>query len=68
MDTTKKAKDVQVSAESALAGILALLIEERERRTAEEKDSVRTEVLLASAGMSLDEISAVTLRSYNDVR
>ena len=69
MASTAKSKSSKpIALESAMAGILALLIEERERRTADDKDAVRTEVLLADAGLSLDEIAGVTGRKYDAVR
>lgn len=69
MTDTKNSKDRRaITVESAMAGILALLIDERDYRTAEDKDAVRTEVLLADAGLSLDEIATMTGRQYDTVR
>ena len=53
---------------AATAGILALLIDTRERAFADEKGATRTELLLANAGMSLEEICAVTGKKYDAVR
>ena len=64
----KRQAPPKISAESSMAGILALLIDEREQRTREMAGAVRTEVLLAEAGLSLEEISAVTGRKYDTVR
>ena len=58
----------KITVEASMAGILALLIDEREQRTADDKDAVRTEVLLADAGLTLDEIAALTGRKYDTVR
>lgn len=51
-----------------MAGILSLLIDERNERTRNDRDAVRTEVLLAGAGLSIEEIAAVTGRNYDAVR
>ena len=69
MASTKNNQDLTpITAESAMTGILALLIDEREGRTAEDKNAVRTEVLLTDAGLSLEEIATVTGRNYDTVR
>lgn len=57
-----------ISLESAMAGILALLIDEREDRTRNSKDAAKTEVLLSRAGLSIDDIAAVTGKKYDTVR
>ena len=54
--------------ENAMAGILALLIDERDDRTQDDKDAVKTEVLLAQAGLSIEDISTVTGKKYDTVR
>ena len=68
MATKPKVQDRSgISPSGAMAGILALLIDEREERT-RGKDAVKTEVLLANAGLSIDEIAAATGRKYDTVR
>jgi DNA-directed RNA polymerase specialized sigma24 family protein len=57
-----------IGADSAMAGILALLIDEREERTRDRKDVPKTEVILAQAGVSIEEIAAVTGKKYDTVR
>lgn len=57
-----------ISLESAMIGVLALLIDEREERTRDRKDVAKTEVLLANAGLSIDEIAAATGKKYDTVR
>jgi DNA-directed RNA polymerase specialized sigma24 family protein len=57
-----------IGLESAMAGILALLIDEREERTRNRKDAEKTEVLLAHAGLSIEEIAAATGKKYDTVR
>jgi hypothetical protein len=54
--------------EAALAGVLALLVDERERALQDDKSAVKTEVLLDNAGLSLEAIAAVTGKNYNAVR
>lgn len=58
----------RISSEAALAGILALLVDERENRISGQKDVLKTELLLKSAGLSVDEITAVTGRKRDAVR
>jgi hypothetical protein len=57
-----------IGLESALAGILALLIDEREYRTRGDQDAAKTEVLLAQAGLSIEDIATVTGKKYDTVR
>lgn len=54
--------------EAALAGILALLIDAREARIEDEKDPEKIEVLLSRAGLSNDDIAAVTGKRSDAVR
>lgn len=58
----------RISPENVMAGILALLIDEREDRTRDDKDAAKTEVLLARAGVSIEEIATVTGKRYDAVR
>jgi hypothetical protein len=55
-----------VSSGAALSGILALLVAEREQR--EGGEARRTEPLLARAGLSDDQIGALTGRDARHVR
>lgn len=69
MATTGKARTgSRMELESAMAGVLALLIDEREERTRDQRDAVKTEVLLAEAGLSIDEIAAATGKKHDAVR
>jgi predicted transcriptional regulator len=69
MPPNPKAHDsAKISAESTMAGILALMIDERENRTSYEPDAPRTEVLLSRAGMSVDEIVRLTGKKSDTVR
>jgi len=68
MPKDKEPGTVLISLDSAMAGILALLVDERERLLAGDKDSVKTEVLLSRSGMSIDDIARVTGKKYDAVR
>jgi DNA-directed RNA polymerase specialized sigma24 family protein len=58
----------QITTGAAAAGILALLVEARESRMADDKAAVKTEVLLANAGLSIEDIAAVMGKKYDAVR
>jgi DNA-directed RNA polymerase specialized sigma24 family protein len=58
----------EIEASKAMAGILALLIEEREERLAGDRDATKIDVLLATAGLSNDDIAAVTGKKPDAVR
>jgi DNA-directed RNA polymerase specialized sigma24 family protein len=58
----------QLTTAAAASGILALLVEAREARIRDDKDATKTEVLLDSVGLSLDDIAAVMGKKYDAVR
>lgn len=58
----------QLTTGAATSGILALMVDDRETRIKDDKQAVKTEVLLESAGLSLDDIAAVMNKSYDAVR
>lgn len=62
------ARQPGISAEAAMAGILALLIEEREERKKGDKDAEKIELVLSKAGLSNDDIAAVTGKQTSAVR
>jgi DNA-directed RNA polymerase specialized sigma24 family protein len=64
----KEAETHRISTESALAGILALLADEREARVKDEETAVKTEILLSDAGLSFKDIAAVTGKKADTVR
>ena len=66
--TTKAPDRAVIGVESALSGILALLIDEREDRTRRDNGAVKTEVLLSQAGLSVEEIATVSGKKYDAVR
>jgi hypothetical protein len=57
-----------LTADKALAGILALMVEEREHRLDVDKDAPKIEVLLARAGLSNEDIATVTDKNPNAIR
>lgn len=57
-----------MTADTALTGILALLVEQREARIADEESPKKTEVILTEAGLSNEEIAAVTGKKSDAVR
>ena len=58
----------QIAAEAALAGVLALLVDERESRTKDDRSATRTEVLLSNAGLSITEIATLMGKNYDTVK
>lgn len=65
--TRKRTERYQITPEAAIAGILALQVDVRESRIADEKGAVKAEVLLSIAGLSI-EGAAVTGKKYDTVR
>lgn len=63
-----KKEQHQIPAEAAMAGILALLVDEREERLKESKLAKKTEVLLGAAGLSVEDIAAATGKNPGAVR
>ena len=57
----------ELTVEKAMAGVLALMVDEREQRV-EGKDALKIEVLLARAGLSNEDIAAVTGKNPDAVR
>lgn len=69
MASTKRSEERhQIPAESAMAGILALLVEEREQRVKDDKTAKKSELLLAGAGLSAEDIAAATGKKVDAVR
>lgn len=58
----------QLTTGAAASGILALLVDAREARIKDDKLAPKTEVLLDSAGLSIDDIAAVMNKKYDAVR
>jgi hypothetical protein len=57
-----------IGTDSALAGILALLVEAREERMKGDKDASKVELVLSRAGLSNDDIAVVTGKQANAIR
>jgi hypothetical protein len=57
-----------ITADAAMAGVLALLIDEREARVKDEKTAAKTEVLLANAGVPVENIQALTGKTADAIR
>jgi DNA-directed RNA polymerase specialized sigma24 family protein len=53
---------------AALHGVLALLVDARESRIAEDKNAVKTEVILRRVGLPVDDIADVMGKNPDDVR
>lgn len=65
----RKSKDGrQPTTGAAAAGILALLVDAREARVKDDREATKTEVLLDSAGLSIEDIAAVMNKRYDAVR
>jgi hypothetical protein len=57
-----------ISTDAAMARILALLVEAREERFKGDRDAPKVEVLLAKAGLTKDDIAAVTGKQPDAIR
>jgi hypothetical protein len=69
MATNRKSTDKHhITTGAAAAGVLALLVDAREARTKDDKDAMKTEVLLSNAGLSIDDIAAVMSKKYDAIR
>jgi hypothetical protein len=55
-------------ADAALAGILALLVDEREQRVKDNKEAAKTEVLLGRAGVPTEHIESLTGKNAGAIR
>lgn len=51
-----------------MIGVLALLVDERDARTSEDRGATKTEVLLERAGVPVEDIVAVTGKNAGAVR
>lgn len=58
----------RISSEAAMLGVLALMIDERERRIASEKEAEPTDVVLARVGLSVDDIATAMGKNRDAVR
>jgi DNA-directed RNA polymerase specialized sigma24 family protein len=51
-----------------MAGILALLVDERERHVKADREASKTEVLLSKAGLSIEDIQAASGKNPDAIR
>lgn len=58
----------QITSGASLAGVFALLVDDREARVKDDKDAVKTEVVLSNAGLSIEDIAAVMGKKYDAIR
>lgn len=69
MSVDRRAKERRnIASGASLAGILALLVDARETRVKDDKDAVKTEVLLSDAGLTIEDIAALMGKRYDAVR
>jgi hypothetical protein len=69
MTTTARSRTkAHLTADAALSGILALLVDEREERVKDNKKAAKTEVLLGKAGVPIDNIEALTGKKVDAIR
>jgi DNA-directed RNA polymerase specialized sigma24 family protein len=69
MATDRRSTDVGTRAhEAALHGVLALLVEDRESRIANDKNATKTELLLERVGLTVEEIANVMGKNRDAVR
>lgn len=65
---SKSKEKLPISADAAVAGVLALLVDAREARVKEDKTAAKTEVLLSNAGLSITDIAALMGKNYDAVK
>lgn len=69
MATKNKTPEIsELDAGKALAGVLALLVAEREERNNGRAEPRKTELILADAGLGIAEIARVTGKKYDAVK
>lgn len=67
-DAGNGAEKRALSIEAAMTGILALLVDARERAISDDKKAPKTEVMLSDSGMTIEDIALVTGKKYDAVR
>jgi DNA-directed RNA polymerase specialized sigma24 family protein len=58
----------QIGSDEALAGVLALLVAEREDRNSDDGEKRKTEVVLATAGLTAGQIAGLMGKKVGAVR
>lgn len=51
-----------------MAGVLALLVDERDRHVKSDREASKTEVLLSNVGLSIEDIQAATGKTPGAIR
>lgn len=64
----KKDETLELDQDKALAGVLGLLVAEREERLSDKKDPRKTEVILADAGLAIGDIAKLMGKKYDAVK
>jgi len=69
-DMSVRSRDAEerTNLEKTLAGILALLADEREQRIQGDRSAEKTELVLARAGLSNEQIAVAVGKNYDAVR
>jgi hypothetical protein len=57
-----------IGSDAATAGILALLVDQRECRVRDDRDAEKTEVVLSNAGLGYDDIAVAMGKKPDAVR
>jgi DNA-directed RNA polymerase specialized sigma24 family protein len=65
---TKKAEPLQLNSDTALGGVLALLVADREERLNDKAQPRKTEVVLNDAGLTLGDVAKLTGKNYETVK
>jgi len=68
MAATQKNEALELDQDKALAGVLGLLVAEREERLNDKKDPRKTEVILADAGLAIGDIAKLMGKNYEAVK
>lgn len=64
----KEEPPLALDQDKALAGVLGLLVAEREERLNDKKDPRKTEVILADAGLAIGDIAKLMGKKYDAVK
>ncbi len=64
----KKDETPELDQGKALAGVLGLLVAEREERLSDKNDPRKTEVILADAGLAIGDIAKLMGKKYDAVK
>jgi DNA-directed RNA polymerase specialized sigma24 family protein len=69
MAVARKSEDKhEIGLETAVVGVLTLLVDARERAVKDDKEAAKTEVLLSKAGLSIADIATLLGKKYDTVK